>query len=152
MKVCPNCGMANNSKARYCNQCEAYLGTVPIETEEVTVEQMVSRQDRQSRIKMILIGCCFILFFLIYNIWAVWMNLRVFGHLTYYFKLIPWYIPCLIVFFFPYDKVYGMIRKKQRKTEKHLSDFILMIFRSIAVLGLIQMYVSTYDILAFTIE
>lgn len=153
MKICPNCKSVNGDENKFCSECSKYIKGVEIIADDGAITRAVDRASkREFHIKVTAI-IIFTIIYAAYNVWAIFMNLKLFGNIDSYLALSVWYIPCIILFFFPYDLVYTFCKSKfgkNKQNNKHLSDFVLMGFRSIAVLMLIWLYIKTYDILAYT--
>lgn len=150
MKICPKCEAINKSTNKICSNCGEFIPSNShyVDNNYATIE--ITKQSKRSTKRKIIINLCFIVFLIIFNIWAITMNYVEHGSLEYFLPLVLWYIPCLIIFLFPYDKVYCYYRKRKNKPTKHLSDFVLLIFRSIGVIFTVYLYIENLNILLFT--
>lgn len=150
MKICPKCKAVNKDTNKVCSNCGDFIPRNSDYVDNDYASTEIIKQSKRSTKQKVIINLSFVLFLIIYNIWAIAMNYVEHGSLEYYLPLVIWYIPCLIIFLFPYDKVYCHYRKSKNKPPKHLSDFILLIFRSIGVIFTIFLYIQNLNILLFT--
>lgn len=150
MKICPNCKAQNSDRAISCVECDKYLIGVDAIDDDITVKSVFEKSERKAFKKSLIIIIVVIGFFILYNIWAVWMFNKVFGSLTLYYPVLIMYIPCILMFLYPYDWTYRKVRSVLKLSDKGIPDWLAMIFRAAAVIFLLMLYARTYEILAFT--
>lgn len=146
MRICPRCQMQNKKSEHYCVNCSQYIGNVAdTPYDENAVKNIIEKSEHKSKTKRNLLLCIPIGFLVSYNIFMMYICYSSFGNLDFYLKLVPYYIPILIIFILPYNKVYGYILKKRGLPKKNLSDFVLNIFRTIGIVLLFSMIVLIFD-------
>jgi len=146
MRICPKCKTQNKKSEHYCINCSQYIGNTPdTPYDESAIKNIIKKQDHRSRAKTALILSPFIVFYVAYNIFMMYICYKSFGTLDLYLKVVPFYIPIIIILIFPYNKAYVYIRKMRGLPEKNLSDFVINIFRAIGVVLLFSMFVAIFD-------
>lgn len=147
MRTCPNCNAINSDKNKFCVECNQYIANVKSNKDESYILDTIKKQQNQIFRKVWIVYILIGLFYFAFNIWAAIMCIDIHGDIKWYLYLLPLYIPCFIIFFFPYDKVYCKYRKKKEKPERHLSDFTLSMFHCVGVLYLLVMFFVIFDML-----
>lgn len=154
MKVCPNCKVHNKNKSNFCANCGERIETIkkPKQKDNTTYYNaiVVEPQEKNPRHHKVVFSLLFVLVFILYNIIAITMNYIVFGSLEFYLPIVFWYVPCFIIFFFPYNSLYRYFRKKHNKPAKSLPKLITLLLRAIGALLVIGIHVKIGWVLAFT--
>lgn len=149
MRICHKCNAVNKDNNRFCSECQQYIALEAVLPDGDYVKNAIKREDKRIFWRKTIKFSLLILYYIIFNAWAAYTCYGLFGSLDRFYTLMLWYLPCLAIFFFPYDKFYCSIRKNQGKTERHLSDFVIMIFMVIGIIYMAIMYAKTYDIWAY---
>ena len=148
MRVCAKCGTVNKDERVICAECQSYIGAVKVTGDssyaKQSVEAVAKKTQRKNLIHMIL----FIVIYLSLGACMIPACLAAHGNLNRLLILLPFFIPCAVLFFFPYDRVYRMILRKRGKPDRYLSESWTIFFRVLAWLSLVVMYVQFYDNLA----
>lgn len=148
MKVCPKCEAVNQDKNKFCANCEAYLSSITTIDDKGYLDTAVKSEQKRINIRNATIISIVGGYILIYNIWAITKFFEIFHSLEKYWIVAFSYIPCCLILFAPYDKIYCYFRRKMNKPEKHLSDFAIWSFRIVGVILLFILYDRTFSILA----
>ncbi|MEG2814490.1 MAG: hypothetical protein RSA79_07795, partial [Oscillospiraceae bacterium] len=136
MKICPKCQANNSDKNKQCVECQSFIGNVEISIEKDFMKNVMKREKTSRIRKRIIIATAIALYYICYNIWSASCCYKMFGNIDNYLKLLPLYLPCILIFFFPYDKLYCYIRKKMKKPQKHISDVFVTGYIAVGVLYL----------------
>jgi hypothetical protein len=147
MKICPKCNAVNKDTQPLCVDCDSYIGNVSPIPEGNYIDNAIAKSHRQSKIRKIVFTTLFLAFYGFFVFFTMTLCIQIYGDLKRYFLYSLLYIPCLILFFFPYHKVYCWYRKKRKKPEKYLSDTIISMFKAIAWVYLVILYMGTFDML-----
>ncbi|WMJ24390.1 hypothetical protein RBG61_06900 [Paludicola sp. MB14-C6] len=147
MKTCPKCNAVNKDSQRLCVNCDSYLGNVASEYDDDYAEKVIMRSNRKSKTRSIITTVLFLLFYCSFLVFTMILSYDIFGGLERYFRYSLLYIPCLILFLFPYNKVYCWYRKKKKKDESYLADSFIAIFKAVAWIYLICLYVGTFQMM-----
>ncbi len=134
-----NCG-ARVEVVKKEKENKTYYDTIVVESHSA---------KKPSRLK-IRFAVLFFLFFIIYNVVAIAMNYIIFGSLEFYLPIVFWYIPCWILFFFPYQTLYRYYCKKNSKFMKPLPNWLTLLFRTIGALLIVAIHIKIGWVLAFT--
>lgn len=146
MKECPECKAFNKDTNKYCSNCLKYLSNVESKSDAGYVDNLLKIQHKRHLKKRVIVASALLAFYLVFNCWSAMVCYDMFGNIDKYLQLIVWYLPCLPIFFFPYDKVYCFIRKKRNKPTKHIPDTFVVTYIAVGVLYLVIMYSQTYSI------
>ena len=148
MRVCPKCGTVNKDERVVCAECQEYIGAVEKSGTSDYAKRYVDTISRKVQLKN---RIHLILFIVIYLLLISCTIPPAFGtdrNLHRWLVLVPFLIPCAVLFFFPYDRVYRVLLKKRGKPDHYLSENWIIFFRILAWISLIIMYVQFYDNLA----
>lgn len=148
MKVCPKCQAVNKNQNILCASCQEYIGAAEIIDDPTYGRRIIEHEVRRVKIRN---TSALVLFLIVYAGFLIFFGTvccTVFGDLQYWFAMFPWYIPCLILFLFPYNKTYQWVLKKRRKPIKPLSEYWTIFFRAAAVIYLFLLCVEMYNTIA----
>lgn len=148
MKICPDCKAENKDSNRCCSNCQKYIGNVESTADDYsTAERQIAAVEKRLRRRKYLSLAVFLLFYLIYLGFYAYLYYDVLGSLNRWYGLLPAYIPCLLVFLFPYDWAYGKLRGLFHKEPRPLSEHATIFFKVLAWAYLFILYCETFNVL-----
>lgn len=148
MRVCPKCGTVNKDERVVCAECQEYIGAVETSGDSTYAKQSVEAIAKKIQRKNWIHAILFIIVYILLICCTIPACFAAYGNLDRWLVLLPFLIPCAVLFFFPYDRVYRWILKKRGKPVRYLSENWTIFFRVIAWLSLLVMCMQFYDNLA----
>lgn len=152
MKICPACRAENKDANRFCANCQKYIGNVEPAASADSAKVLIQNVERRARRRQFISIGLFLLCYLAYLVFYAYLYYDVLGSLDLWFGLLPAYIPCLVVFIFPYDRFYVWIRRKLHKEPAHLSEYATIALKAAGWIYLFIMYCATFNVLNVAVK
>ena len=148
MRVCPKCQTVNKDENVICANCQEYIGSVPVHSDPYYGKRMIDHELKRQHIRNMIALGIFLFCYGVFLAFFATVCIAIYGDLYYWLMMFPWYVPCLLLFILPYNRIYQWILRKRRKPAKPLSEGWTVFFRSLAVLCLLGLCLEMYNTLA----
>lgn len=148
MRICPKCQTVNKNENMVCANCQEYIGSAPIVDDPDYGKRMVEHEVRRMHVRNTAALIIFLVCYGVFLIFFATVCYTIYGDLYYWFMMFPWYVPCLCLFIFPYNRVYQWILRKWNRPPKSLSEYWTIFFRALAVAYLFILCLEMYNVLA----
>ena len=145
MRVCPKCGTVNKNENVLCANCQEYIGAVQIEEDHDFAKKMVEKAARHVKIRNVVALIIFLAVYIGFAVFFANVCYETYGSLYYWLIQLPWYIPCLILFVFPYNRVYQWYLKKKNKPLRTFDEYWTIAIRVVAVVYLFLLIENMYS-------
>ena len=136
MRICPKCETVNKDENVLCANCQEYIGAVAITEDHDFAKNMVEKASRRVKIRNVIFLVIFLAVYIGFAIFFAKLCYETYDSLYYWLIQLPWYIPCLILFVFPYNRVYQWYLKKRKKPARPFDEYWTIAIRSVAVIYL----------------
>ncbi len=145
MRICPKCGTVNKNENVLCANCQEYIGAVKIEEDHDFAKNMVEKAARHAKTRNVVALVIFLTVYLSFLFFFAYLCYDTYGSLYYWMIQLPWYIPCLLLFVFPYNRVYQWYLRKKNKPLRVFDEYWTIAFRVAAVLYLLVLVELMYS-------
>ena len=148
MRICQKCQTVNKNENMLCANCQEYIGSAPVVDDPDYGKRMVEHEVRRTHVRNTVALIIFLVCYAAFLIFFATVCYTIYGDLYYWLMMLPWYIPCLCLFIFPYNRAYQWFLRKRRKAVKPLSEYWTIFFRVLAVAFLFVLCIEMYNVLA----
>ena len=148
MRICPKCQTVNKNENMVCANCQEYIGAVPIVDDPDYGKRMVEHEMKRLRMRNTVALTIFLVCYSAFLIFFATVCYKIYGDLYYWLMMFPWYVPCLCLFIFPYNRAYQWILRKRNQPLRPLSENWTIFFRALAVACLFVLCLEMYNVLA----
>ena len=109
---------------------------------------MVEHEMKRLRVRNTVALTIFLVCYSAFLIFFATVCYKIYSDLYYWLMMFPWYVPCLCLFIFPYNRAYQWILRKRNQPLRPLSENWTIFFRVLAVVYLFILCIEMYNVLA----
>ena len=103
MRICLKCQTVNKNENMLCANCQEYIGSAPVVDDPDYGKRMVEHEIRRTHVRNTVALIIFLVCYAAFLIFFATVCYTIYGDLYYWLMMLPWYIPCLCLFIFPYN-------------------------------------------------